>query len=1332
MSDAPTENPPPENASAPEVSLESYERDVRTLTTDLRQALLARREDHNEDELGTMAEYVRVMPNQFGEDPVREEVIHEISGGEYASVVTEAIDSISDMLQSKAEDYSPRQRGFVVGTLQEAVDELVSDGAPSALRSNPEDEEKPWWVDDPPDNPDQFSSRNTAEQRSHLLGCDGEIHSHVENGQTFYMPCSDHDEWKEARRRENPSKNFHEAKLSAGSSDDFETYRRDDDPDGFDRGIQALYGIRPEDEEGPEGGQTELVSVFYPAERWNAANAERHAEGTFESPDFQAATRSNPTGPGARDVRMVAYYNTDKGRRGVEELIRFFESETDTIPLSEITFVDRSRDSDVVEVGIEAFGTDAARRLHTSFENWAQEDAPDAAMMVTSSLGLPTQINSRSGVHVMVDVMYDAEKMPGTGSAQSSPDEDPVFQDLRQMVKGEHNGWVEAATDHATPRTVRFGFARVGQALRAERNLKEALAPHENTRVHMSKIADESKFAPRSNPEESEVATVSVRTNRLGLGATEGDVESVISDVASSASGATVGRENPVGGSVKRHFARFNSADDASQFVNDLNQSLQARGLGSVASAEQGLPTGEQVGARENPSGKSAVVRLSMNTSDVSGDAPDLLTLAERATEDTGAEISGARQSESAGQRDYLVSAPTTSEARSVINQFNSKASTLGIANATSATLEHEAQRENRPRQNRSGEGEVQVFFKPTDPAIEVVDLDEKMERLAQEYESIAPEGVRVGIGSVRADTKKIDLRAEYPDPDVAEQVIGSLSNVADRMGLYLDEVNVSESLGGDGIEEQETPPPPHEQVDGDVSVEVSWMEREEPRLSVEKVVSKAKGTGGYVDHVHPGSGFMRVGLSSADLIGDFARSIRAEHPDVFLGGVVGLSVSTKVTFSHEPAGEDFDERIEEITINNNGGHSHGRDLEQDRVDHFMRFEDPRDATEAMIAARKLARDRGVDYEITQRSTGDDPRRNPEGKGQPAVVRIGVQKENLPSDAPDPLSMVEEVASENGGEISGVNQGGGSVDYEVEAPTTSEAQSIVNATQTKASTLGIGSQVSADLQHEARGNPSSDPSVAVRYPARDGLDQTVQQAAENAGGSVQRINQTRGPAYDGMKLADVRFNSDTEAFEGQSQIESSLRSEGVGEFETRTSMESPPPPLRPNPLFPSGTESEVSVQTEAPETPGESLVSVASSGEGEVVEEARRLGEERGMEDGLPDFTDEQEAFAHAAETLAQSNLFEDVDTSTPNGVDMLEKAASAWTNAYAEATGENWPRINPDLDREARPNPEEAPEGAATSYLGLTALALGGGIIIGDIVLRNKRSESGPTEPVQ
>jgi ppGpp synthetase/RelA/SpoT-type nucleotidyltranferase len=92
--------------------------------------------------------------------------------------------------------------------------------------------------------------------------------------------------------RENPEENFHVAKI-AGAQEDYEQYRRDDDTT-FGRGVHALYGIK--DEEGPRGGQTELVSLHYPAGEWNAANARRHANGMedFSIGAFHKARENAP------------------------------------------------------------------------------------------------------------------------------------------------------------------------------------------------------------------------------------------------------------------------------------------------------------------------------------------------------------------------------------------------------------------------------------------------------------------------------------------------------------------------------------------------------------------------------------------------------------------------------------------------------------------------------------------------------------------------------------------------------------------------------------------------------------------------------------------------------------------------------------------------------------------------------------------------------------------------------------------------------------------------------------------------------------------------------
>lgn len=101
---------------------------------------------------------------------------------------------------------------------------------------------------------------------------------------------------EELARRNNPSSNFHTAHVRPSDDEKYETYRRDDDPDTFERGIHVLYGILPEGEEGPRGGRSEIVSIYYPSDRWHPANARRHARDAFDLDAFEEATdrRENP------------------------------------------------------------------------------------------------------------------------------------------------------------------------------------------------------------------------------------------------------------------------------------------------------------------------------------------------------------------------------------------------------------------------------------------------------------------------------------------------------------------------------------------------------------------------------------------------------------------------------------------------------------------------------------------------------------------------------------------------------------------------------------------------------------------------------------------------------------------------------------------------------------------------------------------------------------------------------------------------------------------------------------------------------------------------------
>jgi hypothetical protein len=438
----------------------------------------------------------------------------------------------------------------------------------------------------------------------------------------------------------------------------------------------------------------------------------------------------------------------------------------------------------------------------------------------------------------------------------------------------------------------------------------------------------------------------------------------------------------------------------------------------------------------------------------------------------------------------------------------------------------------------------------------------------------------------------------------------------------------------------------------------------------------------------------------------------------------------------------------------------------------------------------------------------NEARSNESRANPPAEVRVGVNEDTLPEGGPDMLALIERVAEAEGGEISGAEQsGGGSIrDYTITAETTEEAQSIISDLNNEFSTLGIAEAATATLQHEARENEprqnetqgsAGAATVMVRYPGgQSGLDKAVEGAATGAGGTLRSVGSATGSKYSGMKEAEVRFNSQADAFEGVGQIESALRSEGIGEFEALTLAGEDVPPVRPNPLFPGAGQSLLSLQDEPPEDerfedeppegdppedapPATALRSKApdpgsrasaltvESREAPtgVVPAARRLGEKRGEDDGLPDFGGEEEAFRHAVETLPGTEAMEGVDLSTPEGIAALEEAASAWTNGYAEATGTGWPRLNPhadapepdspDLDspgpdspdpdtgatsntgggasvggdsgRDPVPTPpRKNPEGKqgrreALSYLGITAALLGGGVFLADTVLMER-----------
>jgi len=167
----------------------------------------------------------------------------EISKRSFRELAQGVFAHLKDELQARTEALSAPERGYVVEKLkatraaldpsrQNPSDESSGEGASGKGafpgEDAPSNEEKPWWVEEGPDDPDRFASRNKAEQRGVLLGCGEEYHEHEEGGETFYMPCPTHEEWKKktgrdnpfqgtpSRKnasRENPSANFHGRRL---------------------------------------------------------------------------------------------------------------------------------------------------------------------------------------------------------------------------------------------------------------------------------------------------------------------------------------------------------------------------------------------------------------------------------------------------------------------------------------------------------------------------------------------------------------------------------------------------------------------------------------------------------------------------------------------------------------------------------------------------------------------------------------------------------------------------------------------------------------------------------------------------------------------------------------------------------------------------------------------------------------------------------------------------------------------------------------------------------------------------------------------------------------
>lgn len=1187
----------PMEVEGPRLSEEDYRETVRRLTGDMRDRILAMSTGLSEQALGTLANKVRNLRQKalsgdlFGgfirenpplpsarsnadrdytqaeENPAEVEM----SPRSFRQLLIGVFDHLNDELQARAEALTKPERGYVVEKLKSARKAL-----PNGQRENPdegqdqaEEDEMPWWVDEGPENPDRFASRNKAEQRGVLLQCGETFHEHEEGGETFFMPCATHEEWKRKTGRDNPSKNFHEAKVGASGSD-YETYRRDDSPEDFDRGIQILYGIRPPGEEGPRGGRSEIASVFYPADEWNAANAERHAESTFEGVDsFEEATdeRENPSA-NSRTINLQVNYDLEATERTHKEIMRWIREAVDELG-GDLTWADSRGPAGApvsIEVGIRLFGVQRAAAFQHRFETWTEPELPGVASVHTKSVGMADEIAGESDMVATVDVQYSAEDLPQVDPGDS-PEQDRFYSDAKSMVKSTLGGWAMSATELATPRTARFGFPTASEAVKAEAALKDALEQYPTARVYLSSITDEASHSEppqeesfstlRPNPQtahaggDSRLVRVTERTADLGQMESSPRVRSMIERTAEAAGGEIVGMSEAPGGTVRDVYVEFESPTGAEMFTNELNTTFFTRGLTDRALAVQESPS--RLAARENPNGGSgAVLRVGVQTGTLPEDAPDILSMVEEAADSEGGTISGVRQSDSGKVKDYLVTADTTSKARSIISDLNNRFSTQGIAEAASATLEHEARENPKPAVVRVGINEKNL---PKDAP----------DMLSVVEEAAGAEGA--DISGVEQSGGVKDYEIEAPTTEKANAIISALNSTFTTLG-----------------------------VAGATTVALEHEARENP----------------------PG------------------HTVRVEIPQ------------SKAAYPGDVSPEDLRQKV-------------------------------------------IGTARGMGGAIDRKS----------------------------------------------GEV-----------VEVTFDNSEGAISLQEAVVDDANDMGVSNVLVIRENRTRRPNPAS--TVLVRYPSgQSGLDSTVREAAENAGGHVRSVGSAMNSKYSGMKEAEVRYNTETGAFAGVGEIESSLRSKGIGEFDVTTLAEENVPPVRPNPLFPSGGDSLLSLQDERPETSGESALSFdAREAPKEVVARAFRLGKEEGMEDGLPRFSGEDEAYRYAVQTLPKAEVMDSVDTSTPEGLLALEEGASAWVNGYSDATGSNWPRLNPHIGgpsssggaRNSGPEPSHAParvnpEGKkgtseALSYLGMTAALIGGGVYLADSVL-TERARNAPATAI-
>jgi hypothetical protein len=352
---------------------------------------------------------------------------------------------------------------------------------------------------------------------------------------------------------------------------------------------------------------------------------------------------------------------------------------------------------------------------------------------------------------------------------------------------------------------------------------------------------------------------------------------------------------------------------------------------------------------------------------------------------------------------------------------------------------------------------------------------------------------------------------------------------------------------------------------------------------------------------------------------------------------------------------------------------------------------------------------------------------------------MGLRTEEMAfgEDDPQVRTLVENAAEVRGGQIVGVRESPSSQvrDLFVRLPDAGQAQQFTSVLNEDFFARGVDAKAFYGPRLNLRPNPTaqSGVDVIVKHPLAQGdpprgREKKIVEIAESHGGRHQGGGMGVAGRYTGLYDTHLRFGRRTDALEAEADLQELFAEEGLEAAEVHL----PGPTERENESADNGSPENGSrenpLATEPTEQAESALTLQEASPEEDLLSDAARLGREAGEEDGTPAFEDEESAFAEALETLSEKGLFAKHDESEgAPAVAAMEEAAAAWAEAYGHATGAEWAgeRDNPAStgSNEGRQSPQ-----AGLSFLGLTAAFLGGGIVLADRVLCNKRSDASAT----